>query len=414
MRPRDAFVKGREAAHKEFKEAVSDFSTNLGYSAEITRIVNETPNIIDNLDEKFREITKLTKNDVKILFVAIGLQLLRQYFQEKLYFPKVRPSDQEAAGQHDYSSDERSRAYYNPTFDEIVNKPVPFDVMEGSKGKLAGGGYFGHRGKTVGHDPLLGLIIGTANIATATVTIAEGFFKYKSYHVKTNERNHDSFSERASTAKALYHTVEKVVKNPKGKDGRTGREKVIAALAKEIIHLASDINSKRSLPLPVITTVSPELASELANYGIDCANIIYMADQVRIISKQASYAVFINFIISIFHRLFYDGKTDETQYKVRTRKIIMYSNMVASAVNLGICGFAAYKEDYVTAYRSLDLGGHIVTVYRLITDKKFINKVREEFIMGAFKSEINNIMNGIEREQNRKLKRELFSNVISL
>ena len=36
----------------------------------------------------------------------------------------------------------------------------------------------------------------------------------------------------------------------------------------------------------------------------------------------------------------------------------------------------------------LDVGGLAVTVYRLITDRKFIRQVKEEFVYGSFKSMI--------------------------
>ena len=44
---------------------------------------------------------------------------------------------------------------------------------------------------------------------------------------------------------------------------------------KEAIHLKSDIGTANSLPIPVISVFSPELASSLANYGFDMANILF-------------------------------------------------------------------------------------------------------------------------------------------
>ncbi len=408
MKPRNYFAERREKAHNDYKEAEKSLVKALECTAKVTYYVNDTPRIIYDLAKEFKQKTALTKTDEAILFVAIGLQLLRQYMQEKLTAPEERPGDQEAAGEHNYSKDERNRGYYHPTLKDITDKPVPFDVIDGSAGRLTGGGSLGHRGKTVGHDPLLGLIVGTANIATATVTIAEGKFKYNSYHVRTNERNRDSFAENASTALVMHYTIDKVVNNPTDKYGDTGREKVQAAFVQEVKHLASDVYSKNSLPLPILSSISPELASKLADYGFDCANIIYVSDQLRIASKQAGYAIFINFIISLFHGLFYDGKTemDKKLYEVRTRKIVMYSNIVASAVNLGACGLAAYRGDYKAAYENLDLGGIAVTVYRIITDTKFINQVRKEFVIGGYRKEIDNILNELENTSGLQVQRE--------
>ena len=409
MKPRNYFAERREKAHNDYKEAEKSLVKALECTARVTYYVNDTPRIIYDLAKEFKQKTALTKTDEAILFAAIGLQLLRQYMQEKLTAPKERPGDQEAAGGHNYSKDERNRGYYHPTLKDITDKPVPFDVIDGSAGRLTGGGSLRHRGKTVGHDPLLGLIVGTANIA-----IAEGKFKYNSYHVRTNERNRDSFAENASTALVMHYTIDKVVNNPTDKYGDTGREKVQAAFVQEVKHLASDVYSKDSLPLPILSSISPELASRLADYGFDCANVLYVADQLRIASKQAGYAIFINFIISLFHGLFYDGKTemDKKLYEVRTRKIVMYSNIVASAVNLGACGLAAYRGDYKAAYENLDLGGIAVTVYRIITDTKFINQVRKEFVIGGYRKEIDSILNELENDSGLQVQRKSIYNAI--
>ena len=414
LKPKDYYAKRREAAHQEFLNADAELIKALDVTARITYIVNNTPHIINDLAEEFKEKTALTRTDVAVMFVAIGLQLLRQYMQEKLSAPEERPGDQEAAGKHEYSKDERSKGYYQPTLKDIMYKPVPFDVIEGSAGRLAGGGSLAHRGKTVGHDPLLGLIVGTANIATSTVTIAEGKFEYNSYHVRTNERNRDSFAENASTGLVMYYTIDKVVNNPKDKFGDTGREKVQEAFKQEVKHLISDVYSKNSLPLPILSSISPEFASKLADYGFDCANVLYVAQQLKIASKQAGYAIFINYIIALFHGLFYDGKTemDRKLYEVRTRKILMYSNIVASALNLGVCGLAAYRGNYKSAYENLDLGGIAVTVYRIITDTKFINQVRKEFVIGGYKTKINDILNELENNSELTVQREMFNKVL--
>ena len=38
------------------------------------------------------------------------------------------------------------------------------------------------------------------------------------------------------------------------------------------------------------------------------------------------------------------------------------------------------------AVRDLDIGGIIVTMYRLVTDSRFIQKIKEEFIFEKFNS----------------------------
>lgn len=70
-------------------------------------------------------------------------------------------------------------------------------------------------------------------------------------------------------------------------------------------------------------------------------------------------------------------------YSVKTRKIIMYSNLIASSSNVIWVGMNMAVGNK-RAIRQLDIGGLIVTIHRLLTDKKFIRQVKEEFISGSF------------------------------
>ena len=65
-------------------------------------------------------------------------------------------------------------------------------------------------------------------------------------------------------------------------------------------------------------------------------------------------------------------------YEVKTRKILSYSNLIASSSNLAV---VSITKDM----KLLDLGGLGVTIYRLITDKKFIRQIKEEFIFGNYR-----------------------------
>ncbi|MBP3205581.1 MAG: hypothetical protein J6M66_09210 [Lachnospiraceae bacterium] len=356
---------------------IKGIDTNYNETSWVHNIIKNTPAILDDLDDQFQKATHLTKTDTALLFVAIGLQVVRQYlvtnFQERL-------SDQEAAQNtlgHTKEESNRSHRLYNPSLEEIIKNPVPFDANIGSNGALKGGGSFGHRGATLGHDPILGYIFGTANIATSTLTN----IRMQSYHIYTtqvsngrSEYNRDYFKSKARTDLVLKYTLEKAMHQ-----GLEGKRIVGTSLWKEFVHLNSDKYSKDSLPLPFTTIIDSNLASELASYGLDMAN-------VTTVLKQAYLAAFINFIISMIHRLLFDGaiKDDLKLYEVRTRKILSYSNSVATSTNL-IYSFVS--EDY----SKLDIGGFAVTIARLISDQKFIRKVKEEFIYGQYQDMINGI-----------------------
>lgn len=331
--------------------------------------------IVSDLDKQFQQATGLTKRDIRFLFFATALQVVRQHILTK--FPE-RLSDQEAAEQsflyHETHSD-RIHRYYNPSIEEILSNPVPFDAIIGSDGALAGGGKLGHRVTAIGHDPILGLIFGTANIATATLTNSS----LESYHIGTNA-GRDFFKARANTALVLIKTKDKLLH-----EGILGKEKVGLSLLLELAHLSSDIGSKNSLPLPFVSVVNPAMASELAGYGFDMANVLT-------VGKQAAYATMINSLVAMVHRLYCSDLSDMDRklYEVRTRKIRMYSNTISTASNVIETGIKAVKATQipplaaVEVLRDFDLGGFMVAVYRIINDSNYIKEIKQEFLAKEF------------------------------
>lgn len=330
----------------------------------VKTVAENTRVILDDLDKQFCEKTGLNSEEVALMFFAVGLQIARQYLLTK--FPK-RLSDKEAAkkvkGKKEEHSNRKHR-YYNPSLEEIASNPVPFDANIGSNGNLKGGGKMGHRVTTLGHDPILGLIFGTANIATSTLTTSS----FLSFHIYT-ENKRDYFKSKASTYKVLEATVNKTLYQ-----GIEGKKIIATSFIKEIIHLQSDMYTKNSLPIPFISAMNPKLASKLAERGLDMANILT-------VSKQVTYAMFINDIIAMLHSLFYNGNTEmeEKLHEVKTRKIIAYSDMIASASNLGVVAFTKNLN-------LLDIGGIGVTILEFIKYREFQKKVKEEFIFGSYKN----------------------------
>lgn len=330
----------------------------------VKTVAENTRVILDDLDKQFCEKTGLNSEEVALMFFAVGLQIARQYLLTK--FPK-RLSDKEAAkkvkGKKEEHSNRKHR-YYNPSLEEIASNPVPFDANIGSNGNLKGGGKMGHRVTTLGHDPILGLIFGTANIATSTLTTSS----FLSFHIYT-ENKRDYFKSKASTYKVLEATVNKTLYQ-----GIEGKKIIATSFIKEIIHLQSDMYTKNSLPIPFISAMNPKLASKLAERGLDMANILT-------VSKQVTYAMFISDIIAMLHSLFYDGNTEmeEKLHEVKTRKIIAYSDMIASASNLGVVAFTKNLN-------LLDIGGIGVTILEFIKYREFQKKVKEEFIFGSYKN----------------------------
>ena len=66
-------------------------------------------------------------------------------------------------------------------------------------------------------------------------------------------------------------------------------------------------------------------------------------------------------------------KMDNKLYEVRTRKILLLSNLLASSSNLV---YVALTHDA----KKLDVGGILITITRLFSDVRFITKIKQEFI----------------------------------
>lgn len=353
-------------------------------SQRVADLAANAETVISDLEAEFEKRTKLHGQDIVFLFFATALQCARQYLLSDF---KDRLGDQESAKNtlgekkfdpHNANSD-RSHRLYNPSLEEIISHPVPFDLNIGGEkfGKpLSGYGKLGHRAATLGHDPVLGWLFGTANIATSTVTDA----KFNSYHVSSNNLR-DYFKSHANTSLVLSKTFDKLVNQ-----GMDGKIIIGTSLAKEVVHLLSDINSKNSLPIPIITTFSPKLGSTLAKYGFDMSNVLN-------VGKQAAMAEAINIIIAMIHRLTFgfDAETDTKLYKVRTKRIITYSNVIASTSNIILvamgtaAGASSNNPDIIKkSIKKLDVGGFLVTIRHLLNDRKFITQIKTEFVLNNF------------------------------
>lgn len=347
--------------------------------ADIDRRKNE-------IEELFKKKTGIVnKKDLTFLIIAIAMQCLRQYFLTDF---KERLNDNEAAakvkkGEKEHSN--RSHKYYSPSLTEIITNPVPFDANFGADGALSGGGKLGHRVMTLGHDPLLGLFFGTMNIATSTLTTS----KFQSYHITTLNKR-DYFGNKADMSKIIYYSKDKLLNQ-----GIEGKTIMVVSLLKEIQHLRSDVNSKNSLGLPFVSAIDPQLASELASIGLDAGNLLN-------VGKQASMTILIDSFISLIYVIYtslsdnnYKNMTiqDKKILQVRLRKILLYSNFIASTSN---AIYVAITRDT----SKLDIGGMLVTLSHLLLDTRFILKVKDEFIQQSINSDFEERLNKIDTEIN--------------
>jgi hypothetical protein len=348
------------------------------------------------IEDAFASKTNLRRKDYAFLIAATALQVVRQYvltqFEDRVSSSEADKKKPHASGS---PSEEATRRYY-VSRDDIENNPrVPYDVVVrsrefdlGGKGKGLSG--FTHRYRTLGHDPLLGYCFGTANILTNTLTD----FRFLTYHIKYCSNASGIYvptiAQHADTALMFRHVIDRFTDD---------KASVAAAICKQYWHIRSD-ESKAGLPIPLSTIISsPEIAERLAKYGVD-------ALALKTVGKQAGYALLINFVVSTIHGAMYDEREDGGRrfYEVRTRKILLYSNLIASLSNLVVVGIGvgigAASNNPETIRKSLkyvDVGGLLVTIARLFTDIRFITKVKDEFISMEIDRDIQREIDELDR-----------------
>lgn len=225
---------------------------------------------------------------------------------------------------------------------------------------------------TLGHDPLLGWVFGTANILTNTLTRKD----LASAHIKYEAGKGNVIHSLADTSKIFSALGDRLFNQ-----GWDGKLALGSGIAREAIHLQSDVNTKRSLPIPIVSSISPDLASTIARHGIDTASV----------GTEMGISIVINTLIGMIHKMFYDKSIDDSKlYEVRTRKILLYSNLIASSSN--VAATLITKNPKI-----LDVGGLIITISRLFTDIRFISRVKQEFITNELEIQFRGIADEIDR-----------------
>ncbi len=341
-------------------QSLDDYYNLSSTQDEIDQIISQYTHLNDQAHTAFLRKTKLDRKDLSFLFLAVGLQCVRQYFltafKERVDHEHTKDADK-AKEEHIHDKTKNGEnntntqgGYYYKDLDGIIFDGVSYDVTKGSPDFDLNIGGASHRYKTLGHDPLLGWVFGPMNIMTNTLST----HNFQSFHIRDSK-----IYSRAKAGKILTSCRTRMKDEPVA---------IAAAVAKQAIHYNSDVYTSTSLPIPIIQTISPDLAQGLMKYGLDMANI-------QTIGKQAGYSILINMIISMVHRMFYNPAKDgeEKLYEVRTRKILLYSNLIATCSNVLV---VALTHDL----KKLDIGGMIVTIYRIVADEKFIREVMYDFI----------------------------------
>lgn len=311
-------------------------------SNRVADVAHNAKNILDDLDREFEQKTKLNGLDITFMFLATAIQCARWYI---LSNDKFRLTSTEG--------DKLIAGFVPKSWQDILLASVPYDAVKGGAQfdtGLAGGT---HRFRTLGHDPIMGWVFGPVNILSDSLTKSD---IVTSYRVKNM-----MITEPVTTPQIFGEAWQQI---------RSDKMNLPAAIARQALHFGSDYFTKQGLPVPFISTVNNDLSKDLlTKFHIDMWSI----------TRSAAMAELVNMVVAYIHRLFYDPAkySSPRLYEVKTRKIIRYSNIIAETSNVI---YTALTADL----KRLDVGGILVTLWRLFRDRKFKQEVKREFITESF------------------------------
>lgn len=346
-------------------------------------IAINTSNILTDLDEEFSKRTSLGWHDVKFLFAATALQCIRIYVINTL--AKVEPAgtgntkenylhklqEKLLAGINN-QVDIGPSPYYAPLIQICTSRGVPYDA---TRFKGINNGFFkeaNHRFATFGHDPIIGLILGTSNILTNTITCrSKDLLPIPiTCHVEydSNLKN-PSIGDVCSTIESLKAAATRLDNDAAS---------VVAALIKQIIHIGTDLYTPCGIQiLGANLILDNRYAEELTKY-ISTGDIIKVG---------ISYKIFnlINILISSLHMLTCSSTNhrEKELHHVKTMKILEYSNIIATGSNVIINAVRAYYGN-TKALKDIDFAGLIGTIMMIVNNEEMKRKIKREFILGEY------------------------------
>lgn len=349
--------------------------------------VKEYGENLDRIDYEFKQLTKLQDADAGFVFGATAFQIIRIILINRLtkielagkgsLETSLKDLQKKIFKSFDNTPGENHLLYASKRH-ILENRGVPYDATsfaDFNNGIFKGAN---HRFGTLGHDPLLGLIFGTANIMTNTITCPPNNTMFKGIDLcpKTFNVTYDIGGQNPHIVSADPFGVSAQFLTPLMLASAANRilvepDAAAAALIKQIIHIGTDLYTPMGIQLPFENLIFDKATTEkLTSY-------VNMGDIVKV-GGQAAAAIAINWLVAALHGCSLFNKDDGTEFcsemhQVRTKKILLISNSIATSSS--VIQAAITKNP-----RNLDIGGAAVLIYRLFTDMKFISKLKQEFM----------------------------------
>lgn len=355
---------------------------------------------VDEIEESFRELEGINqefcrktnifnKTDLSFLSIATALQVTKsllfpyvsQYFHYGESFDKNKRLDHNdpiIEQKHKEANDifkGRFQKHENGKWINLLYLTPPYDITKGSTDLNINMGGRYHRMYTLGHDEILGWIFGTINILTDIIT----FNDFRSFRVTRNPmRITKQIVPMGQMFEESYEWIKDDYLN------------LPAAIFAQAQHLESDKYTKVGLPIPLLSSLNEKFANELYKKQYD--SLCFSRD-LKIIGSSFIVSTIIDIIITLVHSLYCDENEDKKLYEVRTRKILLVSNSIASTSSI----INAYISENP---KNLDIGSLLNTITHLFSDISFITKLKQEYIQNEIANRMQSEILEIDRLYN--------------
>ena len=347
----------------------------------VEKSVREYGENLERIDREFKERTSLQDADAAFVVAATMLQVARVLVINSLTEIERAGAgnakedalhgfqDRVFSGFDDGAPAESGRLFASKSH-ILSSRGVPYDATRYEAGNLKIFKGANHRFATLGHDPVLGLVFGTSNIMTNSITCVKdaNVFGIGARIPATYSVSYDAFGKNpligapAGTVEMLVAAGRRVVSEP---------DAAAAALVKQLIHIGTDLYTPCGIQVPFANLVLDKAHTEALTKYVSTGDVLK-------VGMQAGMTVLINWLIAALHGcslIFKDDGSDyctET-YQARTKKIILISDTIATSSSV-------VQASITKNPKCLDLGGAAVLVYRLFSDARFVAKLKEEYV----------------------------------
>ena len=252
----------------------------------------------------------------------------------------------------------------------LSSRGVPYDATRYEEENLKIFKGANHRFATLGHDPVLGLVFGTSNIMTNSITCVKdtNVLGIGARIPATYSVSYDAFGKNPKIG-APTGTIEMLV--AASKRVASEPDAAAAALIKQLIHIGTDLYTPCGIQIPFANLALDKAHTEALTKYVSTGDVLK-------VGVQAGMALLINWLIAALHGcslIFKDDGSDycTEMYQVRTKKIILISETIATSSSV-------VQASITKNPKCLDLGGAAVLVYRLFSDTRFIARLKEEYV----------------------------------